>query len=123
MTEIYDQAVAILETADARAAKARDIKAPDDRPRDQWACSQRAWWTEKRVGDWRTADAQASAIADQDVADSPAVRAVMALADKARAKGTPRELAKAAAARCATRQAVWLEAYGRAMPKEFRKDR
>ncbi len=120
---MYDKAVAILEAADARADKARDISRPPCSPRETWAYSSRAYWTERRVEDWQAADAQASAIADQAVADSPAVRAATALADRARAKGSVRDLAKTAAARCAVRQAIWLEAYGRAMPKEYRRDR
>ncbi len=120
---MYGKALAILEAADARAGKARYIAYPLGSPRETWMHSQRVYWTEKRVEDWQAADAQASAIADQAVADSPAVKTATALADRARARGTPRELAKAAAARCAMRQAIWLEAYGRAMPKEYRRDR
>jgi hypothetical protein len=108
MTALYEKAWKALDDADARAARAHEILTPLDkrffgRDENEWTCAHVA----------------AKAVADDAVSTSAAVAKLQRLVDKAE---NDREYAKAVAARIATAQAIWAVAYGRAMPKKYRKE-
>lgn len=107
MATIYDSAWKALEDADSRAARAPVILTPSDKgfrslDENEWVCAHVA----------------AKAVADAAVSQSDVVAKLQRLVDRAR---TDREYAKAVAARIETAWSVWATAYGRAMPKKFRK--
>jgi|WetSurMetagenome_2_1015567.scaffolds.fasta_scaffold00846_21 hypothetical protein len=108
IANIYAKAEAFLELADARAARARVILEPSKKG---------LFWTEKKIAQWNSDGAIAVAKANAAVAKAASTIAkIQRLVDAAQ---NNRDYAKAVAARVAMRDAIWAEAYGRAMPKEW----
>jgi hypothetical protein len=99
----YERACGFLELADARFAKAFEI------------------YSYPREARWLKADRKARATALAAVEDSRLVHQARALAFSMSTSGSTRDYAKAVAARIETERSVWADAYGRAMPREWRK--
>ena len=98
---MYNKAWGLLEKADLRAGRAREIRECPTTPL------------------WREADHKARSAASEAVEAAPSVKAARKLADKARQGSDLRAYAKAVAARIATEAAIFDEAYGLAMPREW----
>ena len=125
---MYNKAWDLLEKADLRAGRARDIKRFDParlsknftKPKSQAAADSYArYWNDERKNRWMCHDIAARSVAREAVEAAPSVKAARKLADKARQGSDLRAYAKAVAARIATETAVFDEAYGRAMPREW----
>jgi hypothetical protein len=125
----YSKALKLLDAADVRHGRARHIVAFDParlhanftKPASQEAAASYARrWNDARRARWEHDDREARATAREAVEASPAVLTARRLADGLRDNPAKlRAFAKAAAARIATEDAVFAQAYGRAMPKEW----
>ena len=126
--EPYDRAWAMLEDADRRLEKARDIvsfeparlRADFTKPASQAAADLYARvWPVERIIRWKVAHRSSRVAALAAVEDARAVHDARALAYNTSIIGDTRSYAKAVAARIEVENSVWADAYGRAMPKEF----
>jgi hypothetical protein len=123
---MYNKAWDLLEKADLRSERAREIERFDPARlktsyvRSQDACDAYAsHWSDERKNRWMCHDIAARSVAREAVEAAPSVKVARKLADKARQGSDLRAYAKAVAARIATEAAIFDEAYGRAMPREW----